>query len=96
LFLNVSVPRLIATSCTARILLPDHRAIQRGGDAALDRARDAQRRGGARHLINKGDRDAVFLEVGSRRDEDGDVVEYPDVDLRLLPTGFTRKDGTPY
>jgi uncharacterized cupin superfamily protein len=49
------------------------------------------------HLQNRSDREAVLLEVGSRR-EDEDATTYPDVDM-ALPTGateFTRKDGTPY
>ena len=49
-------------------------------------------------LVNRGDRDAVYLEVGGR---DGrDDVAYPDDDLiaRATPEGrqFTKKDGTPY
>ncbi|MCW5605093.1 MAG: cupin domain-containing protein [Burkholderiales bacterium] len=50
------------------------------------------------HLINRSDRDAVYLEVGDRTA--GDVVTYPDDDLvaQASPQGwkFTRKDGTPY
>jgi uncharacterized cupin superfamily protein len=46
------------------------------------------------HLINKGTADVVYLEVGSRIEED--VVEYPDIDMRGLPSGFVHKDGTPY
>ena len=47
-------------------------------------------------LINTSDRDAVYLEMGSRRSED--AVHYPDIDLHLPEghSGFTRKDGTPY
>ncbi len=50
------------------------------------------------HLLNRTDKDAVYLEVGDRvtRDE----VEYPDIDLRLSRRDgkdvFTHKDGTPY
>jgi uncharacterized cupin superfamily protein len=46
------------------------------------------------HLINKSERDAVYLEVGSRHDVD--VCEYPDIDMRALPNGLVHKDGTPY
>jgi uncharacterized cupin superfamily protein len=49
-------------------------------------------------LINRGDRDAVYLEVGDR--SPGDEVVYSDVDMRLsykppAPV-FVHKDGTPY
>jgi uncharacterized cupin superfamily protein len=50
------------------------------------------------HMINRGDRDAVYLEVGARLAEDG--AEYPDIDLawRRVGTGFayTNKKGDPY
>ena len=49
------------------------------------------------HLQNRSDREAVLLEVGSRREAD-DATHYSDVDM-ALPRGsseFTRKDGTPY
>jgi uncharacterized cupin superfamily protein len=49
------------------------------------------------HLQNRGDRDAVLLEVGSRKIED-DEGDYPDIDLRFLKGGggYAHKDGTPY
>lgn len=50
------------------------------------------------HLINRGNIDAVYLEVGDRAA--GDEVDYPDDDLaaRATPEGrrFTHKDGTLY
>lgn len=47
------------------------------------------------HFINRSDRDAVFLCVGDRREDD--EVDYPDIDLKLArQSGFTHKDGTPY
>lgn len=50
------------------------------------------------HLINRGNIDAVYLEVGDRTA--GDEVNYPDHDLaaRATPAGrrFMRKDGTLY
>ena len=48
------------------------------------------------HLVNKGSEEAVYIEVGSRRD--GDVVEYPDIDLIYLQdsNGFTNKRGEAY
>ena len=50
------------------------------------------------HLINRGNIDAVYLEVGDRTA--GDEVDYPDEDLaaRITPQGrrFMHKDGTLY
>lgn len=55
------------------------------------------------HLVNRSARDAVFLVVGSRRDEDWG--EYPDIDLKFNPDrysgartgpGYSHKDGRPY
>jgi uncharacterized cupin superfamily protein len=47
------------------------------------------------HLQNRSTRDAVVLEVGSRKEED--EGEYSDIDMRFVRSGgFTRKDGTPY
>jgi uncharacterized cupin superfamily protein len=49
------------------------------------------------HLQNRSARDAVVLEVGSRKTEQ-DEGDYPDIDLRFLKGdgGFAHKDGTPY
>jgi uncharacterized cupin superfamily protein len=58
------------------------------------------RPGGAAHqVVNRGARDAVYLEVGDR--PAGDTAEYPhdDVALSRAPDGtprFVHKDGTPY
>jgi len=50
------------------------------------------------HLVNRGSRDAVYLEVGDRRP--GDEVAYPDDDLAAVWSDGRRvpmhKDGTPY
>jgi uncharacterized cupin superfamily protein len=50
------------------------------------------------HLINRSDRDAVYLEVGDRTP--GDAVTYPDDDLAAHAESggwrFTRKDGSAY
>ncbi|MGH6953473.1 MAG: cupin domain-containing protein [Alphaproteobacteria bacterium] len=50
------------------------------------------------HLLNRGDKVAVYLEVGDR--PPGDEVDYPDVDMRArqgaTPYTFLHKDGTPY
>jgi uncharacterized cupin superfamily protein len=51
-----------------------------------------------RCLVNRTNRDAVYLEVGDRHPED--AVTYPDDEFagRATPLGrrFTRKDGSPY
>ena len=64
--------------------------ILRAGDCAGFKAAEAD----GHHLVNRSDRDAVILEVGSRRPED--VTDYPDVDMRWGPSGPVHKDGTPY
>jgi uncharacterized cupin superfamily protein len=55
--------------------------------------------GDGHQLVNRSDRPAQYLEVGTR-DDDADEVFYPDVDMHYDPRvrrgGFTRKDGTPY
>ena len=55
--------------------------------------------GDAHHLINRSDREVVYLEIGDRMP--GDTVVYPDQDLaaRLGADGqwtYTHKDGRPY
>jgi uncharacterized cupin superfamily protein len=55
--------------------------------------------GVAHRLVNRSDRDAVYLEVGDR--SPGDEGSYPNDDLaaQLAPDGkwrFVHKDGTPY
>jgi uncharacterized cupin superfamily protein len=48
------------------------------------------------HIQNRSNRDALLLEIGSRRPEE-DTVDYPGIDLRWsAATGDTHKDGTPY
>ena len=46
------------------------------------------------HLQNRSKADVVLLEVGSRKAED--AGDYPDIDMRFSPDGFTRKDGSPF
>jgi uncharacterized cupin superfamily protein len=54
--------------------------------------------GNAHRLVNRTDRDVVFIEVGDR--SPGDSVTYPDEDIAaVLVEGrwrFTHKDGTTY
>jgi uncharacterized cupin superfamily protein len=51
------------------------------------------------HLINRTDRPAFYLEVGTRRD-DLDECVYPDIDMAVRQEGgrqmFVRKSGEPY
>jgi uncharacterized cupin superfamily protein len=51
------------------------------------------------HLINRSDRDAVFLCIGDRRDG-VDICEYPDIDLHGHWVGdkwvYTHKNGEPW
>lgn len=56
--------------------------------------------GNAHHMINKTDKDVVFIVVGTRTPET-DHARYPDIDLDLPANGtaervYHRKDGTPY
>lgn len=46
------------------------------------------------HFVNRSDRDAVYLEVGTRDPQE--IAEYPDVDLRAVGDAYFHKDGTPY
>jgi uncharacterized cupin superfamily protein len=55
--------------------------------------------GNAHHLINRGEIDAIYLEVGDR--SAGDSVAYPDDDLIAIFEGpgqwrFLHKNGAPY
>jgi uncharacterized cupin superfamily protein len=49
-------------------------------------------------LINRSDRDAVFLEIGTRASRE--VASYPDIDLRAERDGkdqrYLHKSGEPY
>lgn len=67
--------------------------ILRSGDSAGFKAGAED----GHHLQNRSERDAVILEVGSRKPAE-DEVDYPDIDLHA-PKGraaYTRKDGNPY
>jgi uncharacterized cupin superfamily protein len=48
-------------------------------------------------LQNRSDRDAVYLEVGTRRPET-DACDYPDIDMVARPGEpfYRHRDGTPY
>jgi uncharacterized cupin superfamily protein len=68
--------------------------VLRPGDAAGFKAGVAN----GHHLVNRADRDAVFLEVGSRAVRE--TAEYPDVDLRFEQdekgARLLHKSGEPY
>ncbi len=67
--------------------------ILRAGDCAGFKAGVAD----GHHLLNRSDREAVYLEVGARRPDEDDVV-YPDIDLKVSKGrgGYLRKNGEPY
>lgn len=47
------------------------------------------------HLVNRGTETAVYLEIGTRCENDS--CSYPDIDLHWDPqAGYTHRDGTPY
>jgi uncharacterized cupin superfamily protein len=72
--------------------------ITDGGETELRAGMCAGFKAGVRdahHLINRSDKDVVYLEIGDR--SEGDEVFYPDDDLHLPATGlYTHKDGSPY
>lgn len=72
----------------------DGETVLKPGDAAAFKAGS----GNAHRLINRSDRDAVYLEIGTRAA--ADKVHYPDDDLMLVRDAETRrylhKSGEPY
>ncbi len=54
--------------------------------------------GDGHQLINRSQRDALYLEVGDRTE--GDEADYPDIDMQFRQVEgerrFLHKDGTPY
>ncbi|MFC3693775.1 cupin domain-containing protein [Chenggangzhangella methanolivorans] len=73
--------------------------VEDGGETLL-RAGDSvafpKGTGDGHHMINRSDRTAVYLEVGSRNPDD--VITCSDVDMMSANADglFRRKDGTPY
>lgn len=45
------------------------------------------------HVVNRSDRDCIFLAMSGGADEGG---AYPDIDMLFTPQGYTHKDGTSY
>ena len=71
----------------------DGETVLRPGDCAGFKAGVAN----GHKIENRSDREAVLLEVGSRRPTE-DACDYPDIDM-ILPKGADRdfhRDGTPY
>jgi uncharacterized cupin superfamily protein len=68
--------------------------VLKPGDAAAFKANVPN----GHHLVNKSDRDAVFLEIGTRSKRER--AEYPDVDMLVIRdeagARYTHKDGKPY
>jgi uncharacterized cupin superfamily protein len=68
--------------------------LLRAGDAAGFKAGVPN----GHHLVNKTDRDAVYLEIGTRAERE--CAHYPDHDLVAVKDGkdfkYTRKSGEPY
>ena len=48
----------------------------------------------AHNFINRSAAEAVYLEIGSRHDED--VTQYPDIDLHFANHAYSHKNGAPY
>jgi uncharacterized cupin superfamily protein len=75
--------------------------VEDGGEIVLKPGDAAGWKAGAPNghcLVNRSQRDAIFLEIGSRRAVE--TANYPDLDLVLVrnETGarFTKKNGEPY
>jgi uncharacterized cupin superfamily protein len=72
----------------------DGETLLKPGDAAGFKANNPN----GHHLINKSDRDAVYLEIGTRSKHER--AEYSDVDLMVASdergARYTRKNGDPY
>jgi uncharacterized cupin superfamily protein len=76
--------------------------ITNGGETQLKPGMCAGFKAGsadAHHLVNKGEIDVVYLEIGDR--SLNDVVTYPDDDIKLAKTAegkmeVVHKDGSPY
>jgi uncharacterized cupin superfamily protein len=77
------------------VLIEDNgETVLKPGDAAGFRANSRN----GHHLVNKSNRDAVYLEVGTR--SKFERVEYPGVDLLVVRDDngmrYTHKNGEPY
>jgi uncharacterized cupin superfamily protein len=64
--------------------------VLRAGECAGFKAGDPN----GHHLINRSDRDAVVLEIGSSFPDD--ETDYCDIDMHATPRGYVRKDHSPF
>ncbi|WP_404338184.1 cupin domain-containing protein [Sphingomonas sp. MMS12-HWE2-04] len=70
--------------------------VEDGGETLLragDCATFPKGRADGHHLQNRSDADCVFVAVSAGGRGGG---EYPDIDMRFTPEGYSHKDGTPY
>ena len=79
--------------CVVTLVTDAGEEILRAGDCVGFKAGTAD----GHHLQNRSDRDALFLEIGTRREVE-DETFYPDIDLHAPQgaVGYTHKDGTKY
>jgi uncharacterized cupin superfamily protein len=72
----------------------DGETVLKPGDAAGFKASNPN----GHHLVNRSNRDAVYLEIGTRSEHER--ATYPDVDLMVVRDDngmrYTHKDGKPY
>jgi uncharacterized cupin superfamily protein len=75
--------------------------VEDGGETILKPGEAAGFKAGVadgHHLVNRSDRDVLYLEIGTRSTRER--VEYPDDDLRIMrdekQVSITRKSGEPY
>ncbi len=72
----------------------DGETVLKPGDAAGFKASVPN----GHHLINRSNKDAVYLEIGTRSKHER--AEYPDIDMLVIRddqgTRYTHKDGRPY
>jgi len=73
------------------LVTDDGEEVLYAGDCASFRAGDPN----GHHFQNRSAAEVVLLEVGSRAPA-SEHVHYPDIDLRKVPSGFQRVDGSPY
>ena len=74
------------------LVTDDSEDVLHAGDSAGFPASDPN----AHHFQNRSAADVLLLEVGSRIQASPVRCHYPDIDLRLTPSGFQHVDGTPY
>ena len=73
--------------------------VEDGGETLLragDCAAFPKNTGNGHHLINKSNKTAIYLEVGSRHPDDVTVCSDIDMMSTNADGRFTHKDGTPY